>query len=196
MAKQLGVGDEALSGLKDPAHHPFPPDQKAALLFADAMTSGPGQVPDPIYAELRRHFSEAQIVEIATVVGLFNYFNRFNNALHVEVTLMDPGVLLRRVEEAAATAAALSERFDRVAGILKEGRRYLRLEIGRGTHLPAEASGPGAAGRGAAALTVPIAVKGKAVGWIRVESDREIAADDEERSLLVRAAEILAAGML
>jgi hypothetical protein len=191
LAKQLGVGDEALSGLKDPAHHPFPPDQKAALLFADAMTSGPGQVPDSIYAGLRRHFSEAQIVEIATVVGLFNYFNRFNNALHVEVTLMDPGLLLRRVEEAAATAAALSERFDRVAGILKEGRRYLRLEIGRGTHLPAEASG-----RGAAALTVPIAVKGKVVGWIRVESDREIAADDEERSLLVRAAEILAAGML
>ena len=90
MAKQLGVGDEALSGLKDPTHHPFPPDQKAALLFADAMTSGPGQVPDPIYAELRRHFSEAQIVEIATVVGLFNYFNRFNNALHMGITPAAP----------------------------------------------------------------------------------------------------------
>jgi hypothetical protein len=189
LAKQLGVGDEALSGLKDPARHPFPPDQKAALLFADAMTNGPGQVPDPVYAELRRHFNEAQIVEIATVVGLFNYFNRFNNALHVEVTLMDPGVLLRRVEEAAAQATA-SERFDRVAGTLKEGRRYLRVEIGRGTHLPAEA-----AGQAAAVLTVPIAVKGKVVGWIRVESDRAIAVDDEERSLLTRVAEILAAGV-
>lgn len=195
MAKQLGVGDEAVSGLKDPARHPFPPDQKAALLFADAMTNGPGQVPDPVYTELRAHFSEAQVVEIATVVGLFNYFNRFNNALHVEVTLMDPGVLLRRVEEAAATAATPSERFDRVAGILKEGRRYLRVDVGRGTHLPAEASGAGGAGRGAGALTVPIAVKGKVAGWISVESERAIAADDEERSLLSRVAEILAAGM-
>src|SRR5262245_22786712 len=153
------------------------------------MTNGPGQVPDAAYAELRRHFSEPQIVEIATVIGLFNYFNRFNNALHVEVTLMDPGVLLRRVEEAAAKEVSQSERFDRAAGILKEGRRYRRVEIGRGTHRPSEAD------RAAGALTVPMSVKGKVVGWISVESDREIAADDEERSLLSRVAEFLAADM-
>ena len=187
MAKQFGVGDDALAGLRDPARHPFPPDQKAALLFADAMTDGPGHVPDPVYDELRRHFSEPQIVEIACVIGLFNYFNRFNNALHVEITLMDPDVLVRRVEEAAAQTARLPELIDRVAGLLKEGRRYDRVEISR-----RQGGGKAAAG----AFVVPVRAAGKVLGYIRVESDRGITTDDEERSLLERVAAVLAGRMI
>ena len=183
MAKQFGVSDEALAGLHDPARHPFPPDQRAALLFADAMTSGPGQIPEPVYVELRRHFSEPQIVEIACVVGLFNYFNRFNNALHVAITLMDPDLLVRRVEEAAAAAVSLPELCDRVIGILKEGRRYSRVEISRGQN---------AAKAGGGELVVPIRVTGKVVGVIEVGIECEGAFDDEDQSLLERVAEVLA----
>ena len=187
MAKQLGVADEALSGLKDPARHPFPPDQKAALLFADAMTSGPGQVPDPVYAELRRHFGEAQIVEIATVVGLFNYFNRFNNALHVEVTLMDPDVLLRRIEQTAGMVEESKDLCVRVAEMLRQGRRYRRVEIRRAEVGP---TAPGTAAKGA--LTVPIRAGSRVVGLIEVESDRDDAFDEEDRPLLERVAVLLA----
>ena len=184
MAKQFGVGDDALAGLHDPASHPFPPDQKAALQFADAMTNGPGQVPDPVFGELRRHFNEPQIVEIACVVGLFNYFNRFNNALHVEITLMDPDILVRRIEEAAAgSAIPLSDLCDRVAGILKEGRRYARIEISRRQDETKAAGGE---------IVVPIRASGKVVGVMTVESDRKDAFDDEERSLLERVAAVLA----
>jgi hypothetical protein len=185
LAKQLGVGDDALAGLHDPARHPFPPDQRAALLFADAMTNGPGQVPDPVFDELRRHFSEPQIVEIACVVGLFNYFNRFNNALHVEITLMDPDILVRRVEEAAA-GIPLPELCDRVAQILKEGRRYTRVEVSRGQEERKAAAG---------GIVVPIRAAGKVVGVITAESDREMATDEEERTLLDRVAAALAARM-
>ncbi len=38
------------------------------------------------FAALRSHFDEGAIVEIAAVAGLFNYFNRFNDALRVEPT--------------------------------------------------------------------------------------------------------------
>lgn len=122
MAKQFGVSDEALRALGDPAHSPFPPDQKAALALADAMTGGAGEVSDDLFAELRRHFSEVQIVEIAAVIGLFNYFNRFNNALRVDVTLADPEVLVRRIgtilgrEGRSGAGSVLSE--------LARGRRY------------------------------------------------------------------------
>jgi alkylhydroperoxidase family enzyme len=34
----------------------------------------------------RRHWNEGEIVEITMVIGLFAYFNRFNDALRVEVT--------------------------------------------------------------------------------------------------------------
>ena len=38
---------------------------------------------------VRAFFSEGEVVEIAAVVGLFNYFNRFNDALGMEPT--EPG---------------------------------------------------------------------------------------------------------
>ena len=41
---------------------------------------------DETFADLRAHWDDAQIVEITAVVALFNYFNRFANALHVPVT--------------------------------------------------------------------------------------------------------------
>ena len=129
MAKQFGVSDEAIAGLKDPTSHPFPPDQKAALLLADAMTDGRGQVPDDLFTELRRHFSEPQVVEIAAVIGLFNYFNRFNNALHVDITLTDPDVLVRRAALAVKTAGPVDSLCDRVAEILHQGRRYFWVGI-------------------------------------------------------------------
>ena len=43
-------------------------------------------VDDAFWAELRKHFDEGEIVELLAAIGLFNYFNRFNNALHMEPT--------------------------------------------------------------------------------------------------------------
>ena len=50
------------------------------------MTRDPHGISDQEYARLRGHYDEGAIVEIAAVAGLFNYFNRFNDALRVPVT--------------------------------------------------------------------------------------------------------------
>lgn len=50
------------------------------------MTRDPHSIGDEEYAALQRCFDEGSIVEIAAVAGLFNYFNRFNDALRVPVT--------------------------------------------------------------------------------------------------------------
>ena len=184
MAKQFGVGDAALDGLKDPGRHPFPADQKAALLFADAMTGGPGELPDEVFTELQRHFSELQIVEIATVIGLFNYFNRFNNALHVEITLADPEVLLQRVREAVQTPTGTEDLCERVADLLQQGRRYTRVGIDTTAQTGATRPVEGL-------LRVPIRTGGATVGIIEVESN-SAAFDDEDRSLIERVASLLA----
>jgi len=43
-----------------------------------------GHLDNPeIFEELRKRFTEAQIVEIVSVIGFFNYINRFNNTLGV-----------------------------------------------------------------------------------------------------------------
>ena len=64
----------------------FEPAWEAALAYADAMARSGHEVTDALFAELGRHWDEGEIVEISMVVGLFSYFNRFNDALCVEVT--------------------------------------------------------------------------------------------------------------
>lgn len=54
------------------------------------MTLRSEAVPEAVHRELRRHWSEDEVVEIAAVVGVFNYFNRFNNALEVPPTEPSP----------------------------------------------------------------------------------------------------------
>lgn len=56
------------------------------------MTRDASRVPDAVFEQLARRFDEGEIVEIAAVVGLFNYFNRFNEALKMEPTQPGEGV--------------------------------------------------------------------------------------------------------
>ncbi len=64
----------------------FGPRERAALAAAVAITREPRGLPDPVWAKLREHFDDGQIVEILCTIGLFNYFNRLNNALQIELT--------------------------------------------------------------------------------------------------------------
>jgi alkylhydroperoxidase family enzyme len=64
----------------------FTPAERAALTLAERMTTDAHGVDEEVWAELRTHWDEGQIVELAAVIGLFNYFNRFNDALQVPMT--------------------------------------------------------------------------------------------------------------
>ncbi len=64
----------------------FTEAEQAALRFADLMTLNSRGIGDAEFAELRRHWDEGEVIELASVIGLFNYFNRFTNALRVEIT--------------------------------------------------------------------------------------------------------------
>lgn len=64
----------------------FTPAERAALALAERMTTDARGVDEDIWADLREHFDEGQIIELAAVIGLFNYFNRFNDALRVDIT--------------------------------------------------------------------------------------------------------------
>lgn len=58
----------------------------AALRFGELVADSGHAVTDRDYRELARHWSDGEIVELTLVAGLFSYFNRFNDALRVEVT--------------------------------------------------------------------------------------------------------------
>ncbi len=78
--------DEELQGLEGGNLDRFSPRERTALEFAGRLTQDSNQIGDRFFDELRQHFDEGEIVEIATVAGLFNYFNRVNNALQMEPT--------------------------------------------------------------------------------------------------------------
>ena len=52
--------------------------------YAIAVTERPNRLPEGMFTRLRRHFSEAQIVELTLRIALCGFFNRFNDALQIE----------------------------------------------------------------------------------------------------------------
>jgi uncharacterized peroxidase-related enzyme len=64
----------------------FSEREKAALELAERETLDSNGIDDEFWARLRQHFDEGEIIELAAAVGLFNYFNRFNNSLRMEPT--------------------------------------------------------------------------------------------------------------
>jgi uncharacterized peroxidase-related enzyme len=87
LAKGLGWSDDQLAHLAEwSEREDFTPAEKAALRLAETVTRDANAVSDEQFAELRGFYSEGEIVELLCAIGLFNYFNRFNNALKMEPT--------------------------------------------------------------------------------------------------------------
>jgi alkylhydroperoxidase family enzyme len=58
--------------------------ERAALEYAERMTITGEKVTDELWARLRSHFSEAQMVELTAAVALENFRSKFNVPLGVE----------------------------------------------------------------------------------------------------------------
>ena len=87
MARRHGWTEEQIADLANFRHRAdFTDAEKAALELAERTTLDPNGVDDAFWSELRNHFDEGEIIELLAAIGLFNYFNRFNNALHMEPT--------------------------------------------------------------------------------------------------------------
>ncbi|UCG84973.1 MAG: hypothetical protein JSW71_13605 [Gemmatimonadota bacterium] len=59
---------------------------RQALHYAELVNESGHSVSDDDYRAMAQHWNDGDIIEITLVVGLFSYFNRFNDALRVEVT--------------------------------------------------------------------------------------------------------------
>ncbi len=64
----------------------FTAAEQVALRYAEQLTLDAKRVDDGLWNDLREHFDEAQIVELTAAAGLFNFFNRFNDALQIDLT--------------------------------------------------------------------------------------------------------------
>lgn len=92
LAERTGATPEQVAELLAFEAGPYTDREKAALRFGLQMTRDSNRIPESTFTALRAHFDEGEIVEIAAVVGLFAYFNRFNNAFALEPTKAGEGV--------------------------------------------------------------------------------------------------------
>ena len=53
--------------------------------YAIQVTSAPGSIRDAIYKQLHKNFSDEQIVELTLRIALCGFFNRFNDAMGIEI---------------------------------------------------------------------------------------------------------------
>lgn len=103
LAKGLGWRDEQLENLADWATRgDFTLAEKAALRLAETVTRNAHDLSDEQFAELSSYYTEGEIVELLCAIGLFNYFNRFNDALRMEPTKAGEGGSATTSERAAA----------------------------------------------------------------------------------------------
>src|ERR1700732_2452193 len=84
-ASPVGLSEEKLAALADYAENPlFTPAERAALRYTEEMTLASVDVPDDVFAELKRHFDTEQIVDLTATIALENMRARFNRALQIE----------------------------------------------------------------------------------------------------------------
>ncbi len=87
ICKKLGWSGDQLEHLADyEIRSDFTAAEKAALRLVEQMTANERPLSDEEFQGLRQHYSEGEIIELMAAIGLFNYFNRFNNLLEMELT--------------------------------------------------------------------------------------------------------------
>jgi len=94
ISRQWGLSDEELLAL--PSHRTsalFSDLDKLVLDYAAGMSSTPVEVPDELFARLRAHFDEAQLVELTHVIALENLRGRFNLAFGIGAAGFSEGMV-------------------------------------------------------------------------------------------------------
>ena len=87
ICKRLGWTDTQLEALKDAAaSSDFTEAERVAIHLAEVMTLDAHNYTALDFARLRSFYSEGEVVELMAAIGLFNYFNRFNDILEMEPT--------------------------------------------------------------------------------------------------------------
>ena len=78
----FGVDEKKVAAIWDFRVSPlYSEAERVALDFAIAAASQPNGVTEEMFADMRKHWSETQIVEIAAVVAVFGFLNRWNDTM-------------------------------------------------------------------------------------------------------------------
>lgn len=87
ICKKLGWTEQQLDAMEvDIKAGKFSEREQVAIHLAEKMTLDAHGYTAEHFTRLRSFYSEGEVVELMAAIGLFNYFNRFNDVLEMEPT--------------------------------------------------------------------------------------------------------------
>ena len=84
-SKRVGLTSEDWAALKKGDYLRYSEKERAALTYVEKLTRSPHDISDTDFAELKRHFSDSEIVDIHLLTGVANLTNRFTDPVGLEV---------------------------------------------------------------------------------------------------------------
>lgn len=84
-SKKVGLTSEDWAALKAGHYSRYSEKEKAALTYVEKLTRSPHDISDADFANLKKHFSDPEIVDVHLLTGLANLTNRFTDPLGLEV---------------------------------------------------------------------------------------------------------------
>jgi len=83
-ARHAGVTEAKIAAIDDETSTLLTPPERAAIRFVEKLAVDHQKVDDALWSELRRHFTEAEIVELVAHATLYIGFGRFNEIIGIE----------------------------------------------------------------------------------------------------------------
>jgi uncharacterized peroxidase-related enzyme len=88
-SKRAGLTPEQMKALLRGNYSGFAAPEQVALKYAEKLTRTPDGASDADFTELKKHFSEEQIVDLHMLIGLANLTNRVTGPMGLEVEFPD-----------------------------------------------------------------------------------------------------------
>jgi len=85
-ALKLGISKEKVMAIWEyPSSPLFNSAERVALDVSRAASLAPNEVSDEMFARLKEHYNEDEIVEIVAVISLFGFLNRWNATFNTDI---------------------------------------------------------------------------------------------------------------
>ena len=91
LGRSLGFKEEEIEAISQdyPSSDYFSPAEKAAIHWAECLTERTYKRHPEAMAQLKLYFNDAQIVEVTMISGFLNFWNRFTDALEIDIESSD-----------------------------------------------------------------------------------------------------------
>ena len=84
-ARHAGATEAKIAAIDDETSDLLTARERAAITFAEKLAVDHHKIDDALWSELRRHFTEAEIIELTAHTTVYIGFGRLNEIVGIEI---------------------------------------------------------------------------------------------------------------